>query len=556
METIFYPLTSEGITVFQVNVGKLCNQTCGHCHVDAGPSRKESMQKDTMTACLAAIEKTNVPTIDITGGAPEMNPYFKWFVQELKQRKRHVIVRSNLTILTEEGYNALPEFFADNQVEITASLPCYLEHNVDMVRGAGVFRKSIDALKHLNSINYGKVGSGLILNLVYNPAGAFLPPSQNILKADYKKELSERYGIIFNNLYTITNMPIGRFLNKLNATHGYDSYIEELASKYNPDAVEQVMCRYTLSVGWDGTLYDCDFNQMLGLKVNHDAPSDIKGFDFNKLHKRQIVTGIHCYGCTAGFGSSCKGAVVDSVHNAVRDFYGNAAKKPKPELCCPTSYNVDDISHIPEDAIKISYGCGSPVSLADIKSGETLLDLGSGGGIDCFIAAKYVGKEGRVIGIDMTDEMLDKAKRLSSIVAKNLGYDVVEFKKGLLEDIPVPDNTADVVISNCVINLSPDKEKVFQEIYRILKDTGRFCISDIVSDRDVPEEMQADKQLWGECISGALKEDEFISIAEASGFYEINIIKRYLYREVSGIKFYSITVKGYKWLKDRRQRCC
>jgi len=236
----------------------------------------------------------------------------------------------------------------------------------------------------------------------------------------------------------------------------------------------------------------------------------------------------------------------NSVHESVKDFYGDAAKKPKQELCCPILYNADDISHTPQDAIEISYGCGIPVSLADVKEGEVLLDLGSGGGIDCFIAAKFVGKSGRVIGIDMTDEMLDKAKTISKTVAENLGYDVVEFKKGFLEDMPVPENTADIITSNCVINLSPDKKRVFKEIYRVLKDSGRFYISDIVSDKDVPCEMQSDKKLWGECISGALREERFITIAKETGFYGLEIIKRYLYKEVDGIKFYSITVRGYK----------
>lgn len=306
-ESKLHPLTARGISTFQVNVGRLCNQNCLHCHVDAGFDRKEIMQKETMQACIRAVEKTDIPTIDITGGAPEMNPNFKWFVKEFKNRGRHVIVRSNLTILTESNYQDLPDFFAENNIEITASLPCYLEQNVDRQRGAGVFRKSIEALKHLNSIGYAKEGSSLILNLMYNPGGAFLPPSQKFLEADYKKELLEKYGIVFNNLYTLTNMPIGRFLNHLNVSQNYNAYMEKLVHSYNPNAASLVMCRYTLSVGWDGSLYDCDFNQMLKMKVNHGMPSNIKEFDINKLAGRQIVTGFHCYGCTAGAGSSCTG---------------------------------------------------------------------------------------------------------------------------------------------------------------------------------------------------------------------------------------------------------
>ncbi|MBI5327136.1 MAG: arsenosugar biosynthesis radical SAM protein ArsS [Deltaproteobacteria bacterium] len=309
LESRLYPLTATGISTFQVNVGKLCNQACKHCHVEAGPNRNEVMRKETMEACLTAIEKTDIPTIDITGGAPEMNPNFRWLVQEFRNRNRHVMVRSNLTILTEPDYKNLAEFFAENKIEVVASLPYYLEQTLDRQRGEGVFKKSIEAMKQLNSIGYGKEGSDLILNLVYNPAGAFLPPSQKPLEADYRREMFKRYGIAFNNLYTITNMPIGRFLKYLNISQNYNSYMEKLASTYNPNAASQVMCRYTLSVAWDGSLYDCDFNQMLGMTVNHGAPSNIKEFNLAKLCNRRIVTGTHCYGCTAGAGSSCGGAL-------------------------------------------------------------------------------------------------------------------------------------------------------------------------------------------------------------------------------------------------------
>ncbi|MBI3600653.1 MAG: arsenosugar biosynthesis radical SAM protein ArsS [Nitrospinae bacterium] len=305
-----YPLTAAGIRIFQVNVGRLCNQSCKHCHVDAGPGRKEVMQRDIMDACIGAVEKSDISTIDITGGAPEMNPHLLWLIKEFNRRNRHVMVRSNLTILSVPEYESLPEFFAENRVEITASLPHYIEQTADRQRGAGIFRKSIETLKKLNCIGYGKEGSGLILNLVYNPAGAFLPPSQKAIEGDYKREMLNRYRITFNNLYTITNMPIGRFLNYLKTSENYDDYMQKLINSYNLNAASQVMCRYTLSVGWDGTLYDCDFNQMLGMAVNHGAPSHINGLDLTKLYNRRIVTGLHCYGCTAGAGSSCGGAVI------------------------------------------------------------------------------------------------------------------------------------------------------------------------------------------------------------------------------------------------------
>ena len=303
-----YPLTATGVNTMQVNVGRLCNQACRHCHVEAGPGRKEVMLKETMELCLDILKDTEIPTVDITGGAPEMNPDFRWFVEECVMLKRHVMVRSNLTILTETGYEGLPEFFAENHVEVIASLPCYTEGNTDSQRGEGVFRKSVEALKRLNSLGYGKEGSGLVLNLVYNPGGPFLPSSQKALETDYKRVLLESYGIAFNNLFTITNLPIGRFLAELNSSGNLRMYLDKLAASYNPCAAANVMCKQLLSVGWDGTLYDCDFNQMLGLSVNHGAPTHLKEFDLSTLSKRQIVTGIHCYGCTAGAGSSCGGA--------------------------------------------------------------------------------------------------------------------------------------------------------------------------------------------------------------------------------------------------------
>lgn len=237
------------------------------------------------------------------------------------------------------------------------------------------------------------------------------------------------------------------------------------------------------------------------------------------------------------------------IRDSVGGFYTTAAQNPVESLCCASSYDGDDVSHIPGEVLKISYGCGSPVTLADIKEGETLVDLGSGGGIDCFIAAKKVGKNGRVYGVDMTDEMLSRAKEASPLVAMNLGYDIVEFKKGFLEEVPLEDRTADVITSNCVLNLSPDKEKALKEIYRVLKHGGRFCISDIVSDSEVPAFIKEDRLLWGECIAGALKEDEFMTASRSAGFYGLHLTSKSLYREVEGIRFYSITLKGYKIMK-------
>lgn len=304
-----FPLKPTQIEIFQINIGKMCNQTCKHCHVDAGPDRKEIMTKETMQQCLEVLKNNpQLKTVDLTGGAPEMNPDFRWFVEEIKKLNRQVIVRCNLTIiLANKKYYDLPCFYKQHQVEITSSLPFYRKDRTDSQRGNGVFENSIKALKLLNEAGYGKDETGLILNLVYNAAGAFLPPSQSSLEKEYKEELKKQFGIEFNNLFTITNMPISRYLDYLLSSGNYESYMEKLVSSYNPSAAANVMCRNTISVGWDGFLYDCDFNQMLELKVNSKA-TNIRDFNFDDLNNRTIRTGQHCYGCTAGAGSGCGGA--------------------------------------------------------------------------------------------------------------------------------------------------------------------------------------------------------------------------------------------------------
>jgi radical SAM/Cys-rich protein len=304
-----WPLRATGIEVLQVNVGKLCNQTCHHCHVDAGPDRREVMTRTTMQLCLDMLAKTDIPTLDITGGAPEMNPHFRWLVAESRALGRHVIDRSNLTILMAPGYQDLPTFMAQHRIEVVASLPCYLPQNTDRQRGEGVFEKSILALRRLNEAGYGQPDSGLVLTLVYNPVGASLPPSQAGLQEVYRREMSARYGVVFTRLFTITNLPISRFLDDLVQTDRYDEYMEKLATAFNPAAAAGVMCRTTLSVGWDGRLYDCDFNQMLDLGLEPGLPRHIRDFDPGLLSHRSIVTGQHCYGCTAGTGSGCQGAI-------------------------------------------------------------------------------------------------------------------------------------------------------------------------------------------------------------------------------------------------------
>ncbi|MFT6243582.1 MAG: radical SAM/Cys-rich protein [Salibacteraceae bacterium] len=307
-QTGLYPLTSIGIDTFQINMGKMCNQVCNHCHVDAGPDRKEIMLRDTMVICLEAIEKSNCTTVDLTGGAPEMNPDFRWFVEQLTALGKKVLVRCNLTIIVaNKKYHTLPEFFKKHNIEVVSSLPCYTEGNTDSQRGDGVFSQSITALKMLNDVGYGMPGSGLTLNLVFNPTGASLPGDQMKLELDYKRELKENFDIEFNSLFTITNLPISRYLQYLVASDNYEGYMEKLVNAYNPSAASEVMCRNTISIGWDGYIFDCDFNQMLDLKVAAKG-QHLSDFNLKDLEERNIIVNQHCYGCTAGAGSSCGGA--------------------------------------------------------------------------------------------------------------------------------------------------------------------------------------------------------------------------------------------------------
>lgn len=305
-----YPLQASGIQIMQLNLGKMCNQTCKHCHVDAGPDRKEMMSRSTMQLCLDILKNSDIDVVDLTGGAPELNPDFRWLVEQIKKLGKHVMVRCNLTIiLANKRFHDMPDFFKQHQVEVVSSLPGFTQDRTDRQRGDGVFEDSIKALQMLNQVGYGQEGSGLILNLVYNPAGAFLPPSQLALEKEYKMELASRYGIVFNQLFAITNMPISRYLDYLLSSGNYSRYMDKLISAFNPVSVQNLMCRNTLSVGWDGYLYDCDFNQMLDLKVSTPNSQHISDFDFELLKNRNIVVKQHCFGCTAGEGSSCGGSL-------------------------------------------------------------------------------------------------------------------------------------------------------------------------------------------------------------------------------------------------------
>ncbi len=308
-ESDFPPVRRAALTTLQLNIGYLCNIRCVHCHVDAGPSRTELMDRATMELALTVAERRAVATLDLTGGSPEMNPHFRWLVATARARGLHVMDRCNPTIIEEPGYDWVAPFLAEHRVEVVASLPCYSEANVDEQRGAGVFDASIRGLRRLNALGYARPGSGLVLNLVYNPNGAFLPPSQAALEADYTRFLGERFDVVFDGLFTIANMPIKRFGSWLISQRKFDEYMRVLRASHREENVAGVMCRTLVSVDHRGHLYDCDFNQMLGLPLGGATARHLRDLLDDELDGDRVATAGHCYGCTAGQGSSCGGAL-------------------------------------------------------------------------------------------------------------------------------------------------------------------------------------------------------------------------------------------------------
>ena len=315
-DTDFPKLRRRELETLQVNLGYRCNQTCQHCHVNAGPARKEMMDADMAAMVVDVVRARSIRVLDLTGGAPELNPQFRRMVVAARAAGARVIDRCNLTVLSEAGQEGLDEFLAQQQVEVVASLPCYSKDNVDAQRGEGVFERSIEGLQRLNKLGYGQGGTELILNLVYNPLGPYLPPSQTDLEREYRRILGERFGVVFNRLFTIANMPIQRFGSILISRGEFAGYMQLLRDAYRPENVDGVMCRSLISVDWEGNLYDCDFNQMLGLPLGGKSPAsprrhlrDLLRDDDGKFDRAAIAVADHCYGCTAGQGSSCGGAL-------------------------------------------------------------------------------------------------------------------------------------------------------------------------------------------------------------------------------------------------------
>jgi len=577
------------LTTLQVNLGNLCNQGCLHCHVDASPDGRMIMAKSVIDDIIKFLSSNEGLILDITGGAPELNPYFDYFLNESRPLVKEIIVRSNLTVFFEPGKEYLPNLFQEHNVHLACSLPCYTQGNVDAQRGNGAFKKSIKALKLLNEVGYSRKNN-LTLDIVYNPSGAYLPPQQEELEKEYKQHLGKDYGVTFNRLITITNVPIKRFKNYLESQGTYARYLDILKKSFNPQVIDNIMCRSFLSVGYDGKLFDCDFNQALGWALKDKAGNflNIGTLNIKDLSNREILLGEHCFSCTAGSGSSCQGSLVKNdnfvqedldnlketiiIQENVKSYYGKILKSKrdlKTNACCidssmPASHRkILDKIH-PEILDKF-YGCGSPIPVQ--LEGCTVLDLGCGTGKDVYLCSALVGEKGRVIGVDMTDEQLEVAGRHLEYQTKEFGFKKanVEFKKGYIEDlreIAIEDDSVDVVISNCVINLSPDKEAVFREIFRVLKPRGELYFSDVFAGRRIPEHLKTDPVLYGECLGGALYIEDFRRLLRKLGCPDYRIVSRKkialnnpgIESKVGNIDFYSLTIRAFK-LDDLEDIC-
>lgn len=569
------------LTTLQANMGNICNQNCAHCHINASPFGEEVMRKDVVKSILGFLARYKVKVLDITGGAPELNPNFQNFIVKARSLVEEIIVRSNLTVLLEPGNEYLPKFFKDYNVHLICSLPCYLQENVDTQRGDGVFQNSIKVLQLLNSLGFSKK-KGLNLDLVYNPAGASLPPEQSQLEIQYKKNLRDNYNVEFDRLLTITNVPIKRFKDYLQQKGEYEKYFKLLKDNFNPLVLDSLMCRTFLSVGYDGKIYDCDFNQSLGLVLKSEEGDFLSIATLNpkEIEGKEISIGEHCLSCTAGNGSSCQGVLPKNkqkesnsifaleeelnTKESVKDYYGKILKSTndlKSSACCPTDtiegQHKSILSKIEPEILSKFYGCGSPLPPA--LKGCTVLDLGCGSGRDAYLVSYLVGEEGFILGLDMTDEQLEVARKHKDTQMKKFGFKRcnVDFRKGYIEDLKaagIADNSLDVVISNCVINLSPDKQSVFKEIFRVLKPGGELYFSDVFSGRRIPKHIKDDPILYGECLGGALYIEDFRRILRDLGCLDYRVISKRpivlnnpeLEAKVAAIDFYSITIRAFK----------
>ncbi len=536
---------------FQV-AGTLCNLQCAHCYISCGPANKthEMITVDSVRWYLKEASTLGVKEYYFTGGEPFLHPHIMDIITESLQFGSVTILSNGTTIIREVAHEiARISHSSPYKLEFRISIESSDEEAHDKIRGRGSFQQAISGIRALLEAGFNPI----ITMTDLKKYGKFTP------------ETDEKFVSLIRSLNApqlrLKKLPpilLGRCAELIRHYREDERVTGKCFDNFNIQNLQCATSRMVTSKG----VYVCpilinDTNAWMGWTLSESLkPYTMESqacytcrtegltCKNNDLQSYETVIAQSSEGVTAVGG---KDTVMESVHK----FYASAAIQPQQELCCPTSYDAADVAHIPQEILNISYGCGGPVTQAQMKAGERALDLGSGGGADCFIAAKIVGKSGRVIGIDMTDEMLLKANTARAGVAEKLGYDNVGFVKGLLEDVPVADACIDVVTSNCVINLSDRKEKVFQEIFRILRNGGRFVISDIFSDKEVPRYMRQNRKLWSECISGAITEAEFFSKTRALGFYGLEIMHRSSYRSVEGLQFYSTTVTAYKHKKSK-----
>lgn len=538
---------------FQV-IGNQCNLQCSHCFISCGPKSNTHhvINRDTVQRYLKEALALGIKEFYFTGGEPFLHPEI---VDILKDALDYgpATVLSNGTLITQELAHILARIsrVSRYRLEFRISLESSREEENDQIRGKGSFKKAVSGIRSL-------------VNAGFNPIITVADWSKY---RRFTKDMDEGFEALAYSLNIpglrlkkLSMILLGRCAELIRPYHEDERVTGKCFDNFPIDNLQCATSRIVTSEG----VFICP------ILIND--PKAWMGWSLKESMSPYILESPACYTCRTS-GLTCKnddsflykGNALqednilkdiedDTVRKSVHEFYAAAANQPQRELCCPTSYNPADVSHIPREVLDISYGCGSPVTLAGIERGENVLDLGSGGGVDCFIAAKMTGETGRVIGVDMTDEMLNNANTSRGIVARNLGFDNVRFIKGFLEEIPLSGDSIDLVTSNCVINLSAQKKKIFQEIFRVLRAGGRFVISDIVSDREVPLRMKRDKKLWSECISGAVTEAEFFQIIKTIGFYGLEVVNHYPYKEVEGFNFYSITVRAYKFKKSKECR--
>jgi len=561
------------IETIQVNLGDRCNQRCVHCHIGASPAGKKNMVKATAQKVLKKLIELDSGNIEFTGGAPELNPNLKTFLEELSMHGKKTAVRTNLTVLDLPAYSSFIEVYRCCGTKVIASLPGCFKETTDRQRGKGVFDRSIKVLQRLNTEGYGT--GDLHLDLVYNPEGNYLPPSQTDLEKDYKKLLKENHDITFSRLITITNTPVGGFKAYLISQGRLDEYMKLLINNFNPETLDNIMCRQMLSVDYKGHIYDCDFNLALGIKVAGYEDKRFWEIDFDDFNP-VISCGEHCYACTVNRGSSCHGVLISdpapfNVKETVKRYYGSELTNTsdlKTGACCTADsmpvYTRQVLPYIAEEIKQKYYGCGSPIPVS--LNGLQVLDIGCGTGRDCYILSKLAGEKGSVTGIDMTENQIAVANKYLAEQTARFGYSEpnTKFICDNIENLGIhfPDGSLDLVISNCVVNLIEGKEDLIDRVFRILKPGGEFFFSDVYADRRLPDELKNDPVLYSECLGGALYCKDFERIARRYGFTDPRVVSKRVVdisndeirNLVGNVTFYSITYRLWK-LKGLEDAC-